>query len=227
MVTSEYPSYGCPALPKADCLKWLLYCLMLIPTPMSLVQQPQPFDDWDWIYEIKHDGFRALAVIEHGQCRFFSRKKHKLTGYQDLRQALVKEVNAETAILDGELVVVDHLGRSVFADMMQRRHPARYFAFDLLWLNGEDLRQLPLLTRKEKLKRILPSRSSHVLYVDHSRGNGTALYRLACQLDLEGIVAKRADSQYEDGLNSRNWIKIKNPVYSQKEGRGDLFKRAG
>ena len=123
---------------------------MLIPTPMSLVQQPQPFDDWDWIYEIKHDGFRALAVIEHGQCRFFSRKKHKLTGYQDLRQALVKEVNAETAILDGELVVVDHLGRSVFADMMQRRHPARYFAFDLLWLNGEDLTTTAIADTKGK-----------------------------------------------------------------------------
>ena len=85
---------------------------------MSLVQQPEPFDDWDWIYEIKHVGFRALAVIEQGQCRFLSRKKHKLTGHQDLRTALVKEVNAETAILDGELVVVDHLGRSVFANMM-------------------------------------------------------------------------------------------------------------
>ena len=200
---------------------------MVIPQPMSLVQQPQPFDDWDWIYEIKHDGFRALAVIEHGQCRFFSRKKHKLTGYQDLRAALVKDVNAEPAILDGELVVTDHMGRTVFADMMQRRHPARYFAFDLLSLNGEDLTKLPLLTRKEKLKRILPSRSSHVLYVDHSRGNGTALYRLACQLDLEGIVAKRAHSRYEDNPNVRDWIKIKNPAYSQKEGRGDLFKRAG
>jgi bifunctional non-homologous end joining protein LigD len=197
---------------------------MLIPQPMTLVQQAESFDDWDWIYEIKHDGFRALAVIEHGQCRLFSRKKHRLTGYQDLRAALVKEVNAETAILDGELAVVDHLGRSVFADMMQRRHLARYFAFDLLSLNGQDLRQLPLLTRKEKLKRILPSRSRHVLYVDHSQGNGTALYRLACQLDLEGIVAKRADSRY---VNARNWIKIKNPSYSQKEGRGDLFKRAG
>jgi bifunctional non-homologous end joining protein LigD len=200
---------------------------MIIPQPMTLVQQPEPFDNWDWIYEIKHDGFRALAVIEHGQCRFFSRKKHRLTGYQDLRAGLVKEVNAETAILDGELVVVDHLGRSVFADMMQRRHLARYFAFDLLSLNGEDLTKLPLLTRKEKLKRILPSRSPHVLYVDHSRGNGTALYRLACQLDLEGIVAKRADSTYEDNPNAQNWIKIKNPAYSQKEGRGDLFKRAG
>lgn len=200
---------------------------MVIPQPKSLVQQPQPFDDWDWIFEIKHDGFRALAVIEHGQCRFFSRNKHKLTGHQALRAALVKEVNAETAILDGELVVVDHLGRSVFAAMMQRRYPARYFAFDLLWLNEEDLTQLPLLTRKEKLKRILPARSAHVLHVDHSRGNGTALYRLACQLDLEGIVAKRADSIYEDNPNVRNWIKIKNPAYSQKEGRGDLFKRAG
>ncbi len=58
----------------------LIQCFMVIPQPMSLVQQPQSFDDWDWIYEIKHDGFRALAVIEHGQCRFFSRKKHKLAG---------------------------------------------------------------------------------------------------------------------------------------------------
>jgi|SRR5688572_4439166 len=196
---------------------------MLIPQPMTSVQQPEPFDDWDWIYEIKHVGFRALAVIEHGQCRLFSRKKHRRTGYQDLREALVKEVNAETA----EVAVVDHLGRSVFADMMQRRHLARYFAFDLLSLNGEDLTKLPLLTRMEKLKRILPSRSPHVLYVDHSHGNGSALYRLACQLDLEGIVAKRADSKYEDNPNVRSWIKIKNPAYSQKDGRGDLFKRAG
>jgi bifunctional non-homologous end joining protein LigD len=200
---------------------------MVIPQPMSLDQQPQPFDDWDWVYEIKHDGCRAFAVIQHGQCRFISRKKHKLTGHQNLRSALVKEVNAETALLDGELVVVDHLGRSVFGDLMQRRHLARYFAFDLLSLNGEDLTKLPLLTRKAKLKRILPSPSPHILYVDHSRGNGTALYRLACQLDLEGIVAKRADGRYEDNPNVRNWIKIKNPAYSQKEGRRDLFKRAG
>ena len=200
---------------------------MFIPQPMTLVQQPQPFDDWDWVFELKHDGFRALAVIEHGQCRFFSRKKHKLSGYQDLRAALVKEVHASAAILDGELAVTDHMGRTVFADLMQRRNLARYFAFDLLWLNGEDLRHLPLLRRKEKLKRILPSRSPHILYVDHSRGNGTAFYRLACQLDLEGIVAKRADSLYEDNPNLGNWIKIKNSAYTQKEGRGDLFKRAG
>jgi len=103
---------------------------------MPLSQQATPFDDPEWIFEIKHDGFRALAVIEHGHCRFFSRKKHKLPGYQGLRDALVKEVNADSAVLDGELVVTDHLGRTVFAHLMQRRKLARFFAFDLLWLNG-------------------------------------------------------------------------------------------
>ena len=200
---------------------------MMIPTPLPLGRQSKPFDDPNWVFEIKHDGFRALAVIEHGHCRFFSRKKHRLTGYGDLREALVKEVNADSAILDGELCVPDHLGRSLFADMMKRRNHARYFAFDLLWLDGEDVRAMPLWERKRKLKRILPARSAHVLYVDHTRGSGTELYRLACQLDLEGIVAKRANSPYEDNAETPHWIKIKNPNYSQNEGRADLFKRAG
>ena len=99
-------------------------------------------------------------VIEQGQCRFLSRKKHKLTGHQDLSSAI--GARGECGVLDGELVVVDHLGRSVFADMVQWRHPAR----DLLSLDGEDLTYLPFLA-KGKLKRILPSRSAHVLYVDH------------------------------------------------------------
>src|SRR5215212_364499 len=116
---------------------------MMIPSPTPLVQQREPFDDPNWLYEIKHDGFRALAVIEHGHCRFFSRKKHRLTGYQELREALVKEVTAGSVIPDGELVVTDHLGRTIFAGMMKRRKLARYFAFDLIWLNGKDLRSLP------------------------------------------------------------------------------------
>ena len=108
---------------------------------------------------------------------------------------------------------------------MQRRKPPRYFAFDCLALNGEDLRQLPLVDRKRRWRRILPARSPHVLYVDHTRGAGIELFELICQLDLEGIVAKRANSPYEDNLRSPHWIKIKNPAYSQKEGLADLFKR--
>ena len=201
--------------------------LMYIPAPLPLAKKAAPFDDPDWIYEIKHDGFRAVAVIENGQCRLFSRKKHRLTGYRDLREALVKAVNGKQVILDGELVVTDYLGRSNFAAMMARRHQVRFFAFDLLHLDGEDQRGVPLVKRKERLKRILPSRSPHVLYVDHTRGSGTELYSLCCQLDLEGIVAKRADSPYEDNEGAPQWIKIKNPNYSQKDGRADLFKRAG
>jgi bifunctional non-homologous end joining protein LigD len=199
---------------------------MHIPDPLPLAVRAAPFDGPEWIFEVKHDGFRALAVIERGQCRFISRNKHKLYGLRDLAAAIAREVNAETAILDGELAVPDHHGRTVFASMMKRRHEARFFAFDLMSLNGEDFRQLPLLTRKQRLRRILPARSPHVLYVDHTRGTGTELYRLACQLDLEGIVAKRAASQYDHNANG-DWIKIKNPNYSQKEGRGDLFRRAG
>ena len=92
----------------------------------------------------------------------------------------------------GELGASDELGRTVFTALMQRTKPARYFAFDLLWLNGRDLRSLPLQWRKTELKRLLPARSADILYVDHTKGAGTDLYRLACQLDLEGIVAKRA-----------------------------------
>jgi bifunctional non-homologous end joining protein LigD len=200
---------------------------MRIPLPMSLGQQSAPFDDVDWVFEIKHDGFRALALIERGHCWFVSRKKRKFYGLHDLTAALALEVNAEMAVLDGELAVPDHTGRTVFSAIIKRRHQARYFAFDLLWLNGEDLRALPLLDRKEKLKGILPSHSLRIVYVDHTKGAGKTLYQLACQLDLEGIVAKRADSPYEDNAQQPHWIKIKNPAYSQMERSGDSFKKTG
>jgi bifunctional non-homologous end joining protein LigD len=101
----------------------------------------------------------------------------------------------------------------------------RYFAFDLLWLNGLDLREVPLLRRKAQLKRILPSRSAYVLYVDHTMGDGRWLYQCACEMDLEGIVAKHKASPYSNRLSSSSWIKIKNPDYSQKEGRHEWFDR--
>jgi bifunctional non-homologous end joining protein LigD len=197
---------------------------MIIPTPMPLAQQLQPFDDPDWLYEIKHDGFRALAVIEDGRCRFFSKNKHRLTGFRDLGEAIVKELNVDNAVLDGELAATDELGRTVFEALMHRSQQVRYFAFDLVWLNGQDLRSLPLVARKQQLKRILPTHSAYTLYVDHTKGAGNELYWLACQLDLEGIVAKRADSHYEHQPHKPYWIKIKNRLYSQKEGRGELFK---
>jgi bifunctional non-homologous end joining protein LigD len=199
---------------------------MKIPLTTPLRRQNVPFDDPDWIYEIKHDGFRAVAVIEQGTCRFVSRKHQPLSGFRTLGEALVQEVKARTAILDGELVVAYPDGRSVFASMMQRGRPqVRYFAFDLLWLDGKDLRTLPLLRRKSLLKRILPSRSAHLLYVRHLKGKGRWLFERVCELDLEGIVAKHGASVYQDRPSRDIWIKIKNPNYSQKEGRHEWFDR--
>jgi ATP-dependent DNA ligase len=110
---------------------------MKVPQPVPLRKQTAPFDDPEWIFEIKHDGFRALAMIEGDTCRFVSGKNHTLAGYQELGSAVAHEVKARTAILDGELGVADPEGRTVFASMMQRgRHQVRYFAFDLLWLDA-------------------------------------------------------------------------------------------
>ena len=203
---------------------------MIIPSPLRLRQQSQPFDSHDWIYEIKHDGFRAMAVLEKGQCRLLSRTHHELTGFRDLRIELANEVRVEEAILDGELAIMDETGRdetgrTLFAPMMKRRQGVRYFAFDLVWLNGRDLRNESLLNRKARLKRLIPRYSPHILYVDHVQHVGRRLYEIACQLDLEGIVAKRIDSAYVARPRAP-WIKIKNPSYSQKAGRRDLLKRS-
>jgi bifunctional non-homologous end joining protein LigD len=102
-----------------------------------------------------------------------------------------------------------------------------FFAFDLLHLNGEDLRGLPLIQRKARLKRLLRRKRSRILYVDHIEKHGPRLFEKACGLDLEGIVAKWKDSLYRATEKpSPYWIKIKNRNYTQAEGREELFERA-
>jgi bifunctional non-homologous end joining protein LigD len=97
-----------------------------------------------------------LAVIEDGRCLFFSKNKHRLTGFRDLGDDIVKALNVDDAVLDVELAATDELGRTVFEALMHRSQPMRYFTFDLVWLNGRDLRSMPLLGRKRQLKQLLP-----------------------------------------------------------------------
>jgi bifunctional non-homologous end joining protein LigD len=198
---------------------------MVIPLPLPLTEQLEAFDDLTWVFEFKHDGLRALAVIEQGICRLLSRHKHELDGFHDLRTALVREVEVDNAVLDGQLAVLDARDRTISAPLMEVRRQAQYVAFDLLWFNGEDWRAKPLLERKDQLRRLLPSRSTSVRYVEHVRGVGRQLYHLACEMDLEGIVAKPAISRYElEGPSP--WILIKNPFYRQKATRGGSLRRA-
>jgi bifunctional non-homologous end joining protein LigD len=106
--------------------------------------------------------------------------------------------------------------------LMRREGQPAYVAFDLLWLNGRDLRQLPLVERKKRLERLLPTDSGTLLRVPSFEESGCELLQAACQLDLEGIVAKRKADPYAE---TTPWYKIKNPAYTQAEGRADLFER--
>ena len=129
------------------------------------------------------------------------------------------------AILDGEIICVDETGRPIFLDLLRRKDPC-FVAFDLLWLNGEDLRSLPLVERKTRLKRLLRRRSNHLIAEAMTvEGRGKALMAAVEQHDLEGIVAKRKSDPYQRRVH---WWKIKNPAYSQADdGRGELLNGEG
>jgi bifunctional non-homologous end joining protein LigD len=124
-------------------------------------------------------------------------------------------------VLDGEIVSLDPKGRPQFRDLLFRRGEPRFVAFDLLWHDGEDLRFLPLIDRKQRLRSIMPQRGERLLYCDHVEHDGEGLFRLACQHDLEGIVAKPKSTPYLP--EHSNWLKIRNRNYSQWAGREELF----
>jgi ATP-dependent DNA ligase len=193
-------------------------------SPMQLGRKPEPFDHPDWLYELKLDGFRALAYLEAGSCRLISRRNNGYKLFDPLCRALAETFAGIDAIFDGEVVCLAEDGRPQFYDLLRRRGEPVFFAFDILWLNGEDLRALSLLERKRRLRRLVPKKPAWLRYVDHFE-EGTALYKLACRMDLEGIVAKKKSSPYTIERKARSWIKIKNPTYTQAEGRAELFER--
>ena len=164
--------------------------------PLRLSCRMEPFDSEQFIFELKIDGARSLAYIENGQCELVSRNGNTFRNLKDLAQSMGEHLRVENAVMDGEIACIDDSGRSVFNDLLFRRRECVFFAFDLLFLNGEDLRTLPLIERKARLRKLLRRKQSRMLYVDHIAAAGQKLFQKACELDLEGIVAKRKDSQY-------------------------------
>ena len=186
--------------------------------PMLAQKATEPFDDPDWIFELKWDGTRALCFYDKGQLRFQNRRLYEITTrYPELRVS----VKAERAILDGEVVVMED-GRPSFQALQQREHlvddvriarlakeiPATYVAFDVLWVDGEDLTGLPLMERKARLTAIFEETPTAVLS-DYFEGEGTAFYRICMERGLEGIMAKAKTSKYVLGKRSKYWKKIK------------------
>ena len=189
--------------------------------PMLAESIEKPFDDPDWLFEIKWDGYRAIAFIENGKVRLVSRNQNELTArYPELKD-LPEFIKAKTAILDGEVVALDVDGRASFSLMQQRTGfrpggkraaekadvPVLYYAFDVLYLDGYDWRRGHLAERKKKLASILEPADS-LRYSDHYEAQGKALFEIARQKKLEGILAKKRNSFYEE-RRSREWLKIK------------------
>lgn len=121
----------------------------------ALSRRPQPFDSDQFIYELKIDGFRALAHIDSGEVHLISRNGNEFHGFTDLATWIAKHLRVDSAVLDGEIACVDEAGRPIFRDLLFRRRQCVFIAFDILFLNGKDLRTLPLIDRKAALKRLL------------------------------------------------------------------------
>jgi bifunctional non-homologous end joining protein LigD len=132
----------------------------------------------------------------------------------------------ESAVLDGEIACLDESGRPTFRDLIFRKRQCIFIAFDLLYLNGKDLRTLPLIERKAMLKKLIRRKRARMFYLDHVESDGRLLFEEVVKMNLEGIVCKRKDSPYKvTEKPSRYWIKVKNSRYSQLEGREELFER--
>ena len=179
--------------------------------PMLATPVQEPFDHPDWIFEVKWDGYRAVAEILDKNVSLYSRNGISFDKkFSPVVEALRKF--GFDAVLDGEIVVVDDQGRPDFQMLQHYQDPGRghlvYYVFDLLYFRGRDLTGLPLLRRKELLKKILPS-SPKIRFSDHVGKDGVLFYDVSREKGLEGIVAKYAQSAYETGRRSRQWLKVK------------------
>jgi bifunctional non-homologous end joining protein LigD len=190
--------------------------------PMLAVLVDEPFDDDNWLFEIKWDGYRAIAFIDGDRLRLVSRNQNDLTKAYPELHAIPQHVPARTAILDGEIVALDDEGRPSFSLMQQRTGvgeggrrirrtrddiPVVYYAFDLLYLDGYNLMRTELERRKSLLASILTP-DDCLRFSDHYIGRGIDLFHAAAERNLEGIIAKQRRSCYEQ-KRSREWLKMK------------------
>lgn len=179
--------------------------------PMLAKLTDAPFDGEDWIYELKWDGYRAIAEVNEEEINLYSRNGNSYKQkYKPIVQGL-KELGHQ-ALLDGEIVVLNQEGKPDFQllqnYMTNKKDTLRYYVFDLLYLNGYEMFDLPLVERKNLLKEIVTD-IPKVIYSDHITGDGISFFKVAQENSMEGIVAKRADSRYHRGKRSNEWLKIK------------------
>ncbi|MTD93107.1 hypothetical protein GIW81_02025 [Hyphomicrobium sp. xq] len=200
--------------------------------PCAPTQWKIPPSGDDWLHEIKHDGYRAQAQFCEGSARVYTRRGNDWAARMPTVAASLIALPVNNVILDGELVAVDAKGQAVFYELPSSltAKPTRikgrlvYYAFDLLYLDGFDLRGAALIDRKRVLEALLDNTSGVQLirYVDHIGGDGELVLEHACKLGLEGVVSKRADAAYRSG-RSTDWIKTKCPTW--KDANRERFEK--
>jgi bifunctional non-homologous end joining protein LigD len=166
-----------------------------------------------WLHEIKHDGFRLVARKDGDHVRLYSRPGNSLTERFPLIVEALLGLRSRSCIIDGEAVCCDDRGVPSFERILYRRHDASVFlyAFDLIELNGDDLRREPLEVRKATLASVVGKAAPGVRLNEHIEADGPTVFAHACRMGLEGIVSKRKDSRYTSG-RSTDWLKSKNPA---------------
>ena len=159
--------------------------------PLRLSRRTEPFDSDEFLYELKIDGFRALAQLKDGKGELISRNGNVFRGFKELATWIAEHLKVKDAVLDGEIACIDGTGRPMFRDLLFRKSTCIYVAFDLLYLDGKDLRTLPLIERKRQLRKLLARKHSRILYLDHIENDGRLLFEQIVKMDLEGMVCKR------------------------------------
>ena len=173
---------------------------------------PSPAKALGWLHEIKHDGFRILARRDSAGVRLFTRNGNDFTARFPLAVAAITALPAHSFLIDGEAIVTDDKGLAVFELIRRARNggAAVLCAFDLIELEGHDLRRAPIEHRKQKLARLVRGRRLGIVLNEHYEGDGEIVFAHACKLGCEGIVSKRLGSSYRSG-RSPHWVKVKNP----------------
>lgn len=179
--------------------------------PMKATLVDAPFDDPGWIYEIKWDGYRAVAIVAKGQANLISRNNLPFDQFSPINESL--ESWKTDMVLDGEIVALNAKGNANFGALQNWRNTKSaklvYYVFDLLWYDGRDLTGLTLNERKDILQAILPNDNELIKVSQSFAVNGIEFFESAKKMQLEGIIAKRADSVYTSDARSRDWLKIK------------------
>lgn len=172
-----------------------------------------------WVHEIKFDGFRLIARRDGANVSLFTKGGLDWAERYPRIVASLLKLRVTSIVLDGEVVAAS------FDKLWSRKYDrnAELCAFDLLELNGEDFRPLPLLDRKTRLQKLLGRKRTSIHYVEHMAGDGTIIFEQACKMGLEGIVSKRIDKPYVAGP-SKAWLKIKNPAHPSIQRVKDAYR---